>query len=228
MSSRSKKKYLLVLGREALDRDSSLYQEVLGNLELNGFEIVFDPMDRIRFAFMRKIGPGKFLGKHLLLPIWRSLYVVFVQRQLIDFLLFVFNRISSLEFRTRVASAYIRILSNHTSHLVVLARSAGSIVISSIANQIEVEHIFCLGYPFKHPEEGDAEFRTAHLAEIQKPMVIFQGERDPYGGREILSHYRLSSQIHLSFIDVDHDFNLNEKDLFLVTSEIEKVLSKCT
>lgn len=226
MRTASQKKYLLVLGREALDRDSYLYQVVLGNLQLHGFEIVFDPMDRIRFAFMRKIGPGKFLGKHLLLPLFRAIYVLFVQRQLLDFLLFVLKRISSLEFRTRVVSRYIQLKSNQTSHLVVLARSAGSIVISSIANHMPVDYIICLGYPFRHPEEGDAAFRTAHLGKLDKPMMIFQGERDPYGGKEIANQYTFSPQIQLSFLDVDHDFNLNEQDLLRVKTEIECVLQK--
>ncbi|CAM4340897.1 hypothetical protein EWU23_10720 [Cytophagaceae bacterium 50C-KIRBA] len=226
MSTKGKKKYLLVLGREALDRDSNLYQEVLGNLQLSGFEIVFDPMDRIRFAFMRKVGPGKFLGKHLLLPLLRAVYVVLVQRQLVDFLLFIMKRISSLEFRTRVVSTYIQRLSDQTSHLVVLARSAGSIVISSIANQVAVDYIICLGYPFKHPEEGEAAFRTAHLARLDKPMMIFQGERDPYGGKDMVNQYNFSPQIQLSFVDVDHDFNLNEQDLLRVKTEIERVLMK--
>lgn len=226
MSLKGKNKILLVLGREALDRDSSLYQEVLGNLQLSGFEIRFDPMDRIRFLFMRKIGPGKFLGKHLLLPFMRAVYVVLVQRQLFDFLLFVLNRISSLEFRTRVVSRYIQRKSKQTIHLVVLARSAGSIVISSIANHMPVDYIICLGYPFRSPEEGDAAFRTAHLARLEKPMMIFQGERDPYGGKDMVNQYTLSPQIQLSFMDVDHDFNLNEQDLLRVKTEIERVLMK--
>ncbi|MHA8101587.1 alpha/beta family hydrolase [Aquirufa nivalisilvae] len=224
MRKQSKKKYLLVLGREALDRDSYLYQEILGNLQLGGFEVVFDPMDRIRFAFMRRLGSENMLINRIFLPLFRAMYVVLVQRQWVDFLLFIMKRISSLEFRTRVVAKYIAGIAPHTSHLVVLARSAGSIVISSIANQIAVDHIICLGYPFKHPEDGDAAFRTEHLAWVEKPMMIFQGERDSYGGREVANQYTLSSHIQLSFIDVDHDFLLNESDLLLVKSEIEKVL----
>lgn len=224
----SKKKYLLVLGREALDRDSFLYQELFASLNLSGFEVVFDPMDRIRFAFMKYGGTNNFLINKLLLPLFRALYVIFIQGQLSDFLLFVSNRISSLEFRTRVVAKYIDGMAPRTSHLVVLARSAGSIVISSIANQIAVDYIICLGYPFKHPEEGDAAFRTEHLALIEKSMLIFQGERDQYGGKDMVEKYVLSPQIIVSFVDVDHDFNLNPADLERVKSEIEDILLKCT
>lgn len=224
MSSRLKKKYLLVLGREALDRDSELYQEVLGNLQLSGFEIIFDPMDRIRFAFMRRFGAENGLVNRILLPLFRAMYVILVQRQLTDFLWFLLRQISSLEFRTRVVAKFIQLRSDQTSHLVVIARSAGSIVVSKIANNLNIDYMICLGYPFKHPEEGDAAFRTEHLSKLAKPMIIFQGERDPYGGIDVVNQYSLSPQIQLSFIDVDHDFVMNEQDLLKVKSEIERVL----
>ncbi len=226
MISTSKKKYLLVLGREALDRDSFLYQQLLNDLQLHGFEVKFDPMDRIRFAFMRRLGTKNLLVNHFLLPFFRALYVVIIQRQLIDFLRFALGRISSLEFRTRVVARYIEANQANTSHLVVLARSAGSLVISRLANQLAVDDIICLGYPFKHPDEIDESFRIAHLAELEKPMLIFQGLRDPYGGREVVENYALSPQIKVAFVDVDHDFNLNQADLKRVKSEIEKVLLK--
>lgn len=213
------------MGREALDRDSLLYQELLTNLELSGFEIIFDPMDRIRFSYQKVVGTKPFPGKYFLLPLFRAMYVLFRQGQWRDFICYLTGQISALEFRTRVVNRFIETIQPHVSRLVVLTRSAGSLVISKIANQLPVDQIICLGYPFKHPEEGDADFRTIHLAKIQIPMLIFQGLRDPYGGKEVRDRYVLSDFIQFKFLDVDHDFVMSEMELKLIQREMEEILT---
>lgn len=64
----------------------------------------------------------------------------------------------------------------------------------------------CLGYPFHPPAKPEA-LRTAHLAALECPALIVQGERDPFGSREEVAGMDLSSAIAIVWIrDGDHDF----------------------
>jgi predicted alpha/beta-hydrolase family hydrolase len=46
-----------------------------------------------------------------------------------------------------------------------------------------------------------------HLRNIKTPTLIVQGERDPFGNREEVARYELSSSIQLRWMqDGDHSF----------------------
>jgi predicted alpha/beta-hydrolase family hydrolase len=48
--------------------------------------------------------------------------------------------------------------------------------------------------------------RTAHLEHLQGPMLVVQGERDPFGSREEVERLRLSNAIRFHWAhDGDHD-----------------------
>lgn len=64
----------------------------------------------------------------------------------------------------------------------------------------------CLGYPF-HPAGKPQRPRIAHLAEIECPLLIVQGCRDPLGSASDAAGYRLSDNIDFEWLaDGDHDF----------------------
>ena len=64
----------------------------------------------------------------------------------------------------------------------------------------------CLGYPF-HPPGKQERLRTEHLQTLQTPMLILQGERDPFGRPEEVAGYALSPQLQLQWIPHgDHSF----------------------
>ena len=64
----------------------------------------------------------------------------------------------------------------------------------------------CLGYPF-HPPGKPERLRTEHLQTLQTPMLILQGERDPFGRPEEVAGYALSPQLQLQWIPHgDHSF----------------------
>ncbi len=62
------------------------------------------------------------------------------------------------------------------------------------------------GYPF-HPPGKPERWRTAHFPELQKPLWIAQGERDPFGKRAEVESANVAQ--HLSALywvsDADHD-----------------------
>ena len=86
----------------------------------------------------------------------------------------------------------------------------GGRVASMIAEELfrakKIAGLFCLGYPF-HPPGRPEQLRTAHLQELTVPTLICQGTRDPFGTREEVADYPLSTAIRIHWLeDGDHDF----------------------
>lgn len=93
--------------------------------------------------------------------------------------------------------------------LFIGGKSLGGRVASMAAGGLaaggDVVGVVCLGYPF-HPPGSPEKTRTAHLVEIDVPMLVVQGERDPFGSRGEVEGYRLSPRIEFAFArDGDHD-----------------------
>src|SRR5262249_24287946 len=85
-------------------------------------------------------------------------------------------------------------------------KSMGGSIASLVADEAGVTGLVCLGYPF-HPVGKPERLRCSHLAEIKTPTLILQGERDPFGTREDVAGYKLSSAIQIHWLaDSDHSF----------------------
>jgi predicted alpha/beta-hydrolase family hydrolase len=66
--------------------------------------------------------------------------------------------------------------------------------------------VVCLGYPF-HPTGKPDRLRVEHLESLKTPTLILQGERDPFGSREEVAGYKLSSGVRVAWVeDGDHSF----------------------
>lgn len=94
--------------------------------------------------------------------------------------------------------------------LFIGGKSLGGRVASMIADEAfaagQIQGAICLGYPF-HPPGQPETWRTAHLKTLTCPILIVQGERDPFGTRTEIEVLRLSPQIQYSWLgDGDHDF----------------------
>ena len=74
-----------------------------------------------------------------------------------------------------------------------------------IADEHRVAGVICFGYPF-HPPRQPQKLRIEHLATLRTPMLICQGERDPFGTRNEVGQYALSEAIRLHWLaDGNHD-----------------------
>lgn len=107
------------------------------------------------------------------------------------------------EYRAAVAQAAVR------GPLFIGGKSMGGRVASMVAEELfeagTIAGLVCLGYPF-HPPGRPDELRTAHLETLTAPALICQGTRDPFGTREEVPGYRLSTSIELFWLeDGDHD-----------------------
>lgn len=89
--------------------------------------------------------------------------------------------------------------------LAIGGKSMGGRMASLLADELGVGALVCLGYPFHAIGKADKP-RVAHLAELQTPTLIVQGERDPMGDRQRVAGYQLSAAIKLHWLSAaDHD-----------------------
>ncbi len=88
--------------------------------------------------------------------------------------------------------------------LAIGGKSLGGRMASLIADEVGAKALICLGYPF-HPPGKPERLRTAHLEGLRTPTLIVQGTRDPFGTREEVADYALSSAISFHWAeDGDH------------------------
>ncbi len=93
--------------------------------------------------------------------------------------------------------------------LIIGGKSMGGRVASMIADELfeadRIAGLLCVGYPF-HPIGKPEKLRTEHLQNLRTPTLICQGTRDPFGSKDEVNAYDLSSAIRLRwFEDGDHD-----------------------
>jgi predicted alpha/beta-hydrolase family hydrolase len=68
-----------------------------------------------------------------------------------------------------------------TSPIVIGGKSMGGRIATHVSAQgADIAGVFALGYPL-HPPGRPDQPRTAHLPAITVPVLIVQGERDPFG-----------------------------------------------
>jgi uncharacterized protein len=90
--------------------------------------------------------------------------------------------------------------------LFIGGKSLGGRMASMIADDVSARGLVVLGYPF-HPPGDETKLRTEHLRTLRTPTLILQGERDPFGTREQVAAYELSSAIRVEWLkDGDHSF----------------------
>ncbi|MDQ7730319.1 alpha/beta fold hydrolase [Halomonas sp. SpR8] len=85
-------------------------------------------------------------------------------------------------------------------------KSMGGRVATLLASQQTCPGVIVAGYPF-HPTKSPDKPRLGHWPAIDCPMLILQGERDPFGTREEVAGYTLPANAQLAWLkDGDHDF----------------------
>lgn len=94
-----------------------------------------------------------------------------------------------------------------TSGVIIIGgKSMGGRVATMIADELKVDGVIAMGYPF-HPPGKPEKPRTEHLADLQTPTLILQGTRDPFGKPDEVAGYQLSPQISVEWLeDGNHSF----------------------
>ena len=114
-----------------------------------------------------------------------------------------------------------------TGALIVGGKSMGGRMASLIADELGVDGLICLGYPF-HPPGKPEKLRTAHLADLKTSALICQGERDTFGTRTEVESYALAPSIQLNWMpDGDHSFKPRKRSGFTEAQNMNNAVSAC-
>lgn len=89
--------------------------------------------------------------------------------------------------------------------LAVGGKSMGGRMASLVADELGVDALVCLGYPFYAVGKPEKP-RVEHLASLRTRALIVQGERDALGNREVVEGYSLAPGIEVFWLVAgDHD-----------------------
>ena len=117
----------------------------------------------------------------------------------------------------------VRSSKHEPTSLFIGGKSMGGRIASQIvADGVDVDGLFFLGYPLHPPGKPD-RLRDEHLYEIAKPMLFISGTRDTFATRELLERVlsKLGSKAQVHWVqDGNHSFNTPEgKKTILKTYE---------
>jgi hypothetical protein len=219
-------KIIFLIGRDNWQKDDSLNHILINHLKRTEYKIKWeDPAGCTLYKFRN------FENHHLK---WLPDYIKIINLRAIQIFYGIchwnyFNylsdrRNSSVELRIKKLKKSILRLGTE-NEIVILSRSAGGRFSSRIADELNIKHVICLSYPFKHPDEDVDPDRYLHLMNLQTPMLIIQGESDEYGGLEVRDNYILSRNIELFFVDTYHDFKISNHDWERVLSKIDETIN---
>lgn len=104
-------------------------------------------------------------------------------------------------------------------------RIATQLIAASLPEQVKGGLV--LGYPFIPPGKPEKlAQRTEHFPDLTRPVAILQGERDTFGGTELLKSIQLPAQVEVTWIKSgDHSFKplkssgLTEQDNILFAAD---------
>jgi predicted alpha/beta-hydrolase family hydrolase len=100
---------------------------------------------------------------------------------------------------------YAQVRQQVAGPLAIGGKSMGGRMASMLADELGVDALVCLGYPFYAAGKPEKP-RVAHLAQLRAPTLILQGERDALGNRQAVAGYQLSESITLHWLAAaDHD-----------------------
>lgn len=98
-----------------------------------------------------------------------------------------------------------RVRPHVAGRLAIGGKSMGGRMASLIADELQVDALVCLGYPFYAVGKPEKP-RVAHLADLHTRALIIQGERDALGDRETVQGYELSASINVHWLPTaNHD-----------------------
>lgn len=116
------------------------------------------------------------------------------------------------------------------SKLIVGGKSMGGRVASQLldglATSAPVVAGVCLGYPF-HPPGKPERQRTEHLRTLQVPLLVLQGERDPFGNVQEVEGYGLPSSVMLEWIpDGDHSLKPRKRSGVSAEANLDRAVQR--
>ena len=115
-------------------------------------------------------------------------------------------------------------IKKYNGQIFIGGKSMGGRIASMIGEKTTISGCICLGYPF-HPPGKPEKLRTEHLQQIKKPILIIQGERDPFGTKTEIPQYTLSENICIKYLpDGEHSFKPRKKSGYTTEQNWDKAI----
>lgn len=122
---------------------------------------------------------------------------------------------------------YAEVRRHVAGRLAIGGKSMGGRMASLVADELGVDALVCLGYPFYASGKPEKP-RVAHLAELHTPTLIIQGERDALGNREAVESYTLAGSIELFWLVAgDHDLKPLKASGFSHQQHLDAAADQC-
>ncbi|NVD06102.1 alpha/beta fold hydrolase [Vibrio sp. JPW-9-11-11] len=128
----------------------------------------------------------------------------------------------------KLLEAYTEVIEQFAQQgpIVIGGKSMGGRMASLLADHPNVAGVACLGFPF-HPPGKPENYKGDHLAQLSKPCLILQGERDTFGKREEFAEFTLSEQVITAFLpDGDHSFKPRKASGHTEAGNIDRVIEQ--
>ncbi len=110
--------------------------------------------------------------------------------------------------------------------VVIAGKSMGGRVATTLLESSSVLGCVALGYPFHPPGKPDS-LRTEHLQTIEKPLLVLQGERDPFGKKEEFPNDWLPTGATLCWVpDGEHSFKARKKSGYTTEGNLDLAVQK--
>ncbi|MEP0354844.1 alpha/beta family hydrolase [Paraglaciecola sp.] len=105
-------------------------------------------------------------------------------------------------------------------------KSMGGRIASMLLEDSNAKGCICMGYPF-HPPAKPKKLRTEHLQNLQKPLLVLQGERDNFGTKDEIDGYLMSSNVQVIYLtDGDHSFKPRKKSGVTLAQNINNAVQE--
>ena len=88
---------------------------------------------------------------------------------------------------------------NERLPLILGGYSRGGLVATLTADLTSAAGSFALGFPF-HPPGNLAEWRSGHLASAKKPVLLINGDQDPYGYPHEIAGLAMAESVKLHWL----------------------------
>ncbi len=218
------KKIIYLIGRDNWQKDIFLNNLLVEHLKKTGNEIRWeDPAGNMLYKLRRIENQLRWLPAFIRKINLRAFQIIYGLFHWSYFRYLTDRKNQELEFRLQKLKEDLSKF-NNKKEVIILSRSSGGRFSSLIADSLNINHIICLGYPFKHPDKEIEPERYLHLETIQTPMLIIQGDKDEYGGLEIKDKYIFSPNVELLFVKASHNFNLDKQDWTKVLTKIDEII----
>lgn len=127
----------------------------------------------------------------------------------------------------KLLEAFEAVIAEYASGSVVIGgKSMGGRMASLLSAHPQVAGIACLGFPF-HPPGKPEKFKGDHLAEVDKPTLILQGERDTFGTQLECATFSFSPNVSLAFLpDGEHSFKPRKSSGYTEAQNIALAVEK--